>query len=60
MESFVGMTPPRNIEMLNIKNDEQFSQTVEGVKQGFTTYIPHKGQVVPLEDVRKIIDLAGP
>lgn len=60
MESFAGMTPPRNIAMLNLKNDEQFSQTVEGVKQGITTFIPHRGQVVPLEDVRKIIDLAGP
>jgi len=60
LESFVGMSPPLNVEMLNLKNDDEFSQSVEGVKQGISTMMPHKGQVVPLEDVRKIIKLAGP
>jgi len=59
-ESALGMTPPLNVEMLNLKNDEQFSQSVEGFKQGLSILSPHKGQVVPMEDVRKIIKLAGP
>jgi len=60
MESFVGMSAPISLGMLDLKNDEQFSQSVELTKQGIGTMIPHKGQVVPLEDVRKIIKLAGP
>jgi ferredoxin len=60
LEPFVSMSPPLNVEMLSLKNDDEFSQSVEGFKQGFGTLIPQKGQVVPLEDVRKIIELAGP
>lgn len=60
VESFVGMSASRNAEMLNLKNDEQFSHAVAGIKQGFSALIPHRGQVVPLEDVKKIIELVGP
>jgi ferredoxin len=59
-ESFMGMIPPVFMNLLNLKNDDEFSQTVAVMKQTISTYTPHRGQVVPLEDVRKIVKLAGP
>ena len=50
----------RPADNLNIKTDEEFSQMVESTKQFIATYIPHRGQVVPIEDVKEIIKLAGP
>jgi ferredoxin len=60
IESFLGMSVPMNAELLNLKNDDDFSHAVELTKQSISTYMPHRGQVVPIEDVRKIIELAGP
>ena len=37
IESFVGTSPPMNVEMLNLKNNDQFSETVRATKQGFST-----------------------
>jgi len=60
-ESFVGMRVPMTLKkLLNLKNDDEFSQMVATMKQAMGTYIPHRGQVVPIEDVREIIKLTGP
>jgi len=47
-------------DLLNLKNDDEFSEMVAATKQAISTSSPHRGQVVPLEDVKKIIKLAGP
>lgn len=47
-------------DLLNLKNDDQFSEMVAATKEAISTSIPHRGQVVPLEDVKRIIKLAGP
>lgn len=60
MESFAGMLALKTVELFNLKNDDDFSHATELTKQAFSTQIPHKGQVIPIEDVRKIIELAGP
>jgi ferredoxin len=59
-ESFSGMRASVTANLLNLKNDDDFSQAVKLTKQAFNTYSPHRGQVVPIEDVKKIIKLAGP
>lgn len=60
IESFAGMSPGANVGLSDLKSDEEYTQAVGGMKQMYDTMIPHKGQVVPIEDVMKIIDLAGP
>lgn len=35
IESFVGTSPPMNVEQLSLKNDDHFSETVRATKQGF-------------------------
>ena len=37
IESFVGTSPPMNVGILNLKNDDQFSETVRTKKQLFST-----------------------
>ncbi|MFX0139973.1 MAG: 4Fe-4S binding protein [Candidatus Hodarchaeota archaeon] len=59
-ESIIGMGASMTPDFLNLKNDGDFSQAVEQVKQTIATSIPHRGQVVPIEDVKKIIELSGP
>ena len=59
IESATDMGPGK-ADLLNLKNDDQFSESVAAKKQAISTLTPHRGQVVPLEDVRKIIKLAGP
>lgn len=60
IETFAGMSPQGSIGLADIKSDEEYTQTVSGVKQMYASMIPHKGQVVPIEDAMKIVDLAGP
>ena len=59
-EAVMGMAPSVSVGTLDSKNDEEFSQAVATTKETINTLSPHRGQVVPLEDVKKIIDLAGP
>lgn len=51
------MGPP---PVLNIHDDEKFAEYVELTKEAIKTNSPHRGQIVPLEDVKKIIKLSGP
>jgi ferredoxin len=60
LETFAGMSPSAIIGLSGLTSDEEFTQAVGGLKQIYTTMNPHKGQVVPIEDVREIIDLSGP
>ncbi len=60
VESVSGMSAPMNAELLKLKNDDEFSQVVELTKQTIGTYSPQRGQVVPMEDVKQIIELSGP
>ncbi len=60
METFVGMSPQANVGLSDIKNDEDYSKAVEGMKLMYGAMIPHRGQVIPIEDVMKVIDLTGP
>lgn len=59
-EALLGMAPPLVKDALNLKSDDEFSQMAAGVKEMVHTMAPHRGQVVPLEDVKEIIKLAGP
>jgi len=38
-ESFVGTSPSMNVEMLTLKNDDHFSETVRATKQWFSTFM---------------------
>jgi len=58
IEKITGTQSLRN--WLNITNDEDFSKAVTITMNRVGTNIPHRGQVVPLEDAKRIIDLAGP
>lgn len=60
VESFMGVTPQSNIGISGITSDEEYSEMVGNLKEMFGAVIPHKGQVVPIEDALKIFDLAGP
>jgi len=60
VESFSGMSAPANVGLLGVNNDEEYNQAVGGMKQMFRAMIPHKGQIVPIEDALEIFDLAGP
>ena len=60
VESFSGMGAQGNLVLSGIKSDEEYSQTVGGMKQMYLSMIPHKGQVVPIEDALEIFDMAGP
>ena len=60
VESISGMGAPRTADLLKLKNDDQFTKTVMTTKQATLACVPHRGQVVPLEDVREIIKLTGP
>ena len=51
------MGPP---SVLSIHDDVKFADYVRLTKECVRTNSPNKGQVVPLEDVRKIIKLSGP
>lgn len=59
-EVMTGMALPLVEELLNLKSDDEFSRTVTSTKEMIGNLSPHRGQVVPLEDVREIIKLAGP
>lgn len=60
IESLSGMAVPMTADLLKLKNNDEFSHAVDLTKQAFSTYMPHRGQVIPIEDVRKIIELTGP
>jgi len=45
---------------LNLKSDEELASVAADVEHNIGTYMPHRGQVVPLEDVKEIIKIAGP
>lgn len=60
VEAANGMAVPMTPELLKLRNDEEFSQSVEATKQLFNTYVPQKGQVIPIEDAAKVIELSGP
>jgi len=59
-EIMTGMAPPMVEEALNLKSDEEFSAMASSVEEMIKNLSPHQGQVVPIEDVREIIKLAGP
>ncbi len=59
-ESMVGMTPAMFEEALKLREDGEFSRMVETVKEMIGSLSPHRGQVVPIEDVEEIIRLSGP
>lgn len=59
-ETMTGMASPLLEETLNLKSDEEFSLMAESTRQMIQNLSPHHGQVVPLEDVREILKLAGP
>jgi len=52
-ESFSGMRASVTADLLNLKNDDDFSRAVKLTKQALSTYSPHRGQVVPIGDVKK-------
>jgi len=58
IESISGKTGTSGI--LGMKSDEEFSHWVTNTEREFGQYIPHRGQVIPIEDVKEIIKLAGP
>ncbi len=60
VEPFAGMSVPMNPELLKLKSDEEFSQAVDATKQAISTYLLQKGQVIPIEDAIKVIELSGP
>ncbi|MFB0502229.1 MAG: ATP-binding protein [Candidatus Bathyarchaeia archaeon] len=51
------MGPP---DVLNLENNDDFTQYVESMQKAVGTNIPHRGQVVPVEDVKEIITLSSP
>ena len=64
IESFVGTNPPMNVEMLNLKNDDPFSETVRTKKQIFNTLMHARNSgrsiacwigIVPLQALDKIL-----
>lgn len=59
-EVLFGMTPAVHEGALELKDDDEFSQMVLSTKETVGNLSPHRGQVVPMEDVREIIKLAGP
>ena len=60
MEILMGMAPRSTTSALDLRNDDEFSRWVETIKEAINSLSPHRGQVVPLEDVKEIIKLAGP
>jgi NAD-dependent dihydropyrimidine dehydrogenase PreA subunit len=59
-ENMVGMAPSMMEELLKLKTDEEFQAMAENIKKLIEEVSPHQGQVVPIEDVREIIKIAGP
>ena len=59
-EALLGAAAPMTKYASDLKSDEEFSRVVAVVKETFNTMSPHRGQVVPLEDAKEIIKLAGP
>lgn len=59
-ENIVGMAPYMMEGLLSLRTDEEFSDLAENVRRMIEEVSPHRGQVVPIEDVKEIVDLAGP
>jgi hypothetical protein len=64
IESFVGTSPPMNVEIFNLKNDDQFSETARTKKQLFNTLMHARNSgrsitcwigIVPLQALDKIL-----
>jgi len=59
-ENMASMAPYMVEGLLSLRTDEEFEAMVENVRRMIEEASPHRGQVVPIEDVREIIKLAGP
>lgn len=60
LQYFDGKPSSEVTAILDLKSDEEFSQMVASTKEAIATYFPHRGQVVPIEEVKEILKLVGP